>query len=141
MSTAKTNVNAPRMSDVTTHGIRVGAMAFFLPGESKPDEGEYVFGYRILIVNESQSTVELLSRHWKIIDGDGQLREVRGRGVVGEMPVLKPGEGFKYTSFARLPTNWGTMEGKYVMKRDDAKEIEVDVGRFWLVQEFKDDAS
>ncbi len=126
----------PPMSDVTTQGIRVGATAFYLPEHSHPDDNDFVFGYRILIVNNSPETVELLSRHWYIIDGEGDCQEITGEGVVGQQPVLEPGMAFKYTSFARLPTHWGTMEGRYTFRRQHSgEEFEVSIGRFWLTTE------
>lgn len=126
----------PLMSDVTTHGVRVGANAFYLPDESTPEANEYVFGYRIVILNDSDRTVTLQTRHWDLIDADGELRQVQGQGVVGENPRLTPGEAFKYHSFAVLPTPWGTMEGHYLFRAEDNhEEIKVAIGRFYLTQE------
>jgi len=122
-------------SDITTHGVRVGATAFYLPDESNPDKNEYVFGYRIIIVNDSQRDVRLNTRRWAIIDADGHERIIEGEGVIGRNPELSPGEAFKYHSFAVLPTPWGTMEGSYKMRVDDDEEITVTVGRFFLTQD------
>ncbi|MCC6580259.1 MAG: Co2+/Mg2+ efflux protein ApaG [Phycisphaeraceae bacterium] len=123
------------MSDVTTSGIRVGATAFYLPSESSPVDQKYVFGYRIVILNEGELPAQLVSRHWIIIDGDGKRREVQGPGVVGQTPRLEPGQAFKYTSFAVLPTDWGTMEGQYQMRHDDGNAFDVAIGRFWLTMD------
>ncbi len=107
-----------------------------MPEHSHPDEGDFVFGYRIQIVNNGPHTVRLIARHWYIIDGEGDCQEVRGEGVVGQQPVLEPGMSFKYTSFARLPTHWGTMEGTYTFKPEGGDEtFEVTIGRFWLTTE------
>ena len=126
----------PLMSDVTTHGVRVGANAFYLPDESTPEDSEFVFGYRIVILNDSDRTVTLLSRHWDLIDAEGELREVDGEGVVGQMPRLDPGEAFKYHSFAVLSTPWGTMEGHYNFRAEDNQEhLQIKIGRFYLTQE------
>lgn len=126
----------PLMSDQTTHGVRVGANAFYLPDESTPEDNEYVFGYRIVILNESDRTVTLLTRHWDLIDAGGELREVDGEGVVGQKPRLAPGEAFKYHSFAVLATPWGTMEGSYQFRAEDnQEELTVKIGRFYLTQE------
>lgn len=125
----------PLLSDTTTHGIRVGAAAFYLPRASKPDDGLYRFGYRIVIVNSSDQTVQLIDRHWDIIDGEGEMHTVDGEGVVGEQPVLAPGEAFKYESFAELPTPWGTMEGYYGVADETGEMLRVDIGRFYLTQE------
>lgn len=129
-------ISYPLMSDVTTHGVRVGASAFYLPDESTPGDKEFVFGYRIVILNESERTVTLLSRRWELIDADGELRVVEGEGVVGQQPRLSPGEAFKYHSFAVLPTPWGTMEGAYNLRAEDnGEQFDVEIGRFYLTQE------
>lgn len=126
----------PLMSDETTHGVRVGANAFYLPDESTPEDKEFVFGYRIVILNDSDRTVTLNSRHWDLIDANGELREIDGEGVVGQKPRLAPGEAFKYHSFAVLPTLWGTMEGYYNFRAEDnQEELKVAIGRFYLTQE------
>src|SRR5690606_15619055 len=111
---------------------RVGATAFYLPDESNEHEKRYVFGYRIVIVNEGKTTATLRTRHWKIIDAHGRVEEVKGAGVVGQQPKLAPGEGFKYTSYCPLQTPWGTMEGTYLFERDDRSTFPVKIGRFYL---------
>jgi len=122
----------PPLSDTTTHGIRVGATAYFLPDESHPDERRYLFGYRIVIVNEGKTTATLRTRHWKIIDARGTIEEVHGEGVVGQQPCLAPGEGFKYTSRCPLSTEWGTMEGHYEFETESGEKFRVTIGRFYL---------
>src|SRR3989442_1450029 len=114
--TPEVRMPTPEMSDTTTQGVRVGAAAFFLPDQSDPAENKYLFGYTIVIANQGDSPVQLVSRHWVIIDGNGEHEEVRGPGVVGETPRLEPGQAFKYQSFCPLPTPWGTMEGTYRMR-------------------------
>jgi ApaG protein len=128
-------MSTPEMSDATTRGIRVGATAFFLPEESDTQIGRYVFGYRVVIVNQSQEKVQLLSRHWVIIDGYGHREEVRGPGVVGQTPVLEPGQGFKYTSCCPLATEWGSMEGTYQMRREDGEVFDASIARFFLTRQ------
>jgi ApaG protein len=130
----------PDYSDTTTHDIRVGATGFYLPGESNPAQGEYVFGYRILIVNHSRQAVRLTSRQWVIIDGEGQKRHVQGHGVVGQTPRLEPGQAFKYSSFCPMETSWGTMEGSYRMQYDDGQEFDVAIGRFYFATDKLDSA-
>ena len=125
----------PEMSDAVTEGVRVGASAFYLPDDSQPTDRDYVFGYNIVIANVGTVPVQLISRHWVIIDGSGKVEEVRGPGVVGQTPHLQPGEAFKYTSFARLKTAWGTMEGEYQMRRDDGSEFDARIERFYLTTE------
>jgi ApaG protein len=122
----------PEYSDTTTEGIRVGAAAFYMPEHSDPDADRFVFGYNILIANHSDVSVQLLSRHWTIIDASGHREEVRGPGVVGQTPRLEPGQAFKYQSFCPLRTSWGTMEGTYQMQRDDGTLFDVRIGRFYL---------
>ena len=126
---------APPMSDTTTHGFRVGATAFYLEEESEPEAGEYYFGYRIVILNDGDTSARLVSRHWDIIDGSGQRKEVDGPGVVGETPYFTPGQAFKYTSFTQLSSPWGTMEGRYTMEDDQGQRFEIDIDRFYLTPE------
>jgi ApaG protein len=128
----------PVLSDTTTHGIRVGATAFYLPDESLPENGRYLYGYRIVIVNESQTAATLRTRHWVIIDAEGNVEEVKGEGVVGQQPRLGPGEGFKYTSYCPLTTEWGTMEGSYQFEMDTGELFDVKIGRFYLMRNRKD---
>lgn len=122
----------PEMSDTTTEGVRVGATAYFLPDESDPDDRKYLFGYTIVIKNDSDKPVQLVSRTWTIIDGNGKREEVRGPGVVGQTPRIEPGEAFKYQSYCPLKTPWGTMEGTYEMKRDDGSTFKASIARFYL---------
>ena len=122
----------PEKSDTVTHGIRVNAQAFFLPEQSDPTERKHFFGYTIVIANESERAVQLQTRHWVIIDGAGRREDVRGEGVVGQTPRILPGESFKYQSFTRLKTSWGTMEGEYHMTAEDGEEFDVAIGRFYL---------
>ena len=128
-------MHQPLLSDTTTQDIRVGAAAFYLPQPSDPDANKYAYGYRIVILNNSQQVIQLISRHWDIIDADGELRSVDGEGVVGEQPILSPGEAFRYESFAVLPTPWGTMEGYYDMADETGELFRVSIGRFYLTQE------
>src|SRR4051794_18472414 len=103
------------MYKAVTRGIRVTAMPRFVEEESNPDEGRFFFAYTVEITNMTPDRVQLRSRYWRIVDGRGKLQEVRGAGVVGEQPVLGPGETFSYTSGCPLTTLDGTMEGAYTM--------------------------
>jgi len=132
--------NTPEMSDTTTRGIRVGAAAFFLPDESDPPESKYVFGYRIVIHNTSDQSVQLTHRRWHVIDGDGKDREIWGEGVVGQQPTLEPGKAFKYTSWAPLETPWGTMEGTYTFQDEQGNEFEARIDRFYLTPDQEDES-
>jgi ApaG protein len=99
----------------TTKGIKITAMPQYLEDQSDPRQGRYVWAYTIQIQNEGRNVVQLLNRHWHITDANGQSREVRGPGVVGKQPVLRPGEAFEYTSGVPLTTPSGIMEGEYEM--------------------------
>lgn len=112
---------APEFSE-TTRGIRVSVRSQFLADQSDPEEGRYVWAYRIRIENHGQATVQLLRRTWLITDARGRVQRVHGAGVVGEQPVLEPGEAFEYTSGTPLETESGFMEGLYHMIVVDSGE-------------------
>jgi ApaG protein len=115
-----------------THDIEVVAEPWFRPDQSDADTGRFVWSYRITIVNNSDRSVQLVSRYWRIIDATGLLEEVRGPGVVGEQPILNPGDSFQYTSGCPLRTRSGTMEGVYTMVDDRGFTIMVDIPAFSL---------
>lgn len=119
-------------SEAVTRGIRVQVESAYVPERSQPAQGEWFFAYRIRISNESRATVRLISRHWVITDAEGRVQEVRGPGVVGEQPVLAPGEAFEYTSACPLPTSFGTMHGSYEMIGDDGRGFGVEIAPFAL---------
>lgn len=104
------------MSDTTTRGIRIQVESAFIPERSEPTESYFFFAYHVRISNVGTETAQLVSREWIITDSDGDTERVTGPGVVGEEPVLRPGEAFEYTSFCPLRTNVGMMQGHYVMK-------------------------
>ena len=106
--------------------------ARFLDDQSAPEEGRYVFAYTIHIRNQGKVPARLLGRHWLITDGNGNVREVVGEGVVGEQPWLRPGEGFEYTSGAVLETDIGTMSGSYDMLADDGTRFAAPIPAFTL---------
>ncbi len=106
------------MNEATTQGVRVRVQSFFVSERSDPDAGHYFFAYRVEITNLGEVPVQLLTRHWVITDGDDKVEEVRGDGVVGEQPVLLPGQSFGYTSACPLGTPVGTMYGSYQMMAD-----------------------
>ncbi len=103
-----------------------------LPEESDPLQETYGFAYTITLSNHGEVPAQLISRHWIILDADGHREEVRGLGVVGHQPLLKPGEGFEYTSGCRLRTPTGTMEGTYFFVKEDGASFEVPIPRFTL---------
>jgi len=116
--------------------ITVTSEAGFVPQQSEPDDNRYVFFYTITIHNDSETACQLLSRHWIIEDSNKKVEEIFGEGVIGEQPLIQPGEKYQYTSGAVLETEIGTMEGRYFMvgKSDQkiANEFEIDIPRFTL---------
>jgi ApaG protein len=110
----------------------VKARPRFLPERSSPDNGYFFWAYTITLTNLGAETVQLKTRHWRITDAQGRLQEVRGAGVVGEQPVLKPGENFEYTSGVPLPTASGFMTGTYGMVTAAGEEFDIDIPAFSL---------
>ncbi len=120
------------MSEAVTRGIRIQVRAQFVPEHSAPEEDKYFFAYHVTISNEGALTTQLLSRHWIITDGGGQVREVKGPGVVGQQPTLQPGEQFEYTSACPLPTPVGSMYGTYEMVAPDGERFDARIAPFTL---------
>ena len=114
------------------HLIDVDVRSRFLPEQSLPEDRRYVFAYTIRIHNSGSVPARLISRHWLITDDNGKVVEVRGEGVVGEQPWLRPGEDFEYTSGAVLETSGGTMQGSYQMLADDGVRFEAEIALFIL---------
>ena len=114
------------------HDIEVQVQTRFLPEQSTPEDGRFVFAYTIRIHNSGQVPARLISRHWLITDDNGKVQDVRGEGVVGEQPWLRPGEDFEYTSGAVLETALGTMEGSYQMLADDGTHFDAAIAPFTL---------
>ena len=120
-------------SNKVTNGFRIEVTAEYLPRESSPDDDHYFFAYHVRIGNEGDRAARLKSRIWLIINSDGEVRKVKGPGVIGQTPLIRPGDAFEYTSSCLLDTPWGTMEGSYQMVRGDGNTFEANVGRFYLV--------
>ncbi len=120
------------MSDTVSNAIRVKVTAEYLPEQSDPESERYLFAYHIEISNEGEQSVQLLSRHWLITNGRGEVEEVRGDGVVGLQPTIHPGESFRYTSGCPLETPVGTMEGSYTMLTADNVRFDAKIGVFRL---------
>ena len=121
-----------RMYRAVTRQIEVTVEPNFLPDRSSVDRGQYFWSYTIVITNTGAETVQLRTRHWVITDATGRRQEVRGEGVVGEQPVLAPGERFEYTSGVPLPTSSGFMTGRYQMVTESGEQFEIDVPAFSL---------
>ena len=116
----------------TTHQITVSVLPVYIDERSDPENSRYFWAYRVLIENRSGNTVQLLSRYWHITDGNGQIEEVQGKGVVGEQPVIKDGEDYSYTSGCPLTTPSGIMKGSYIMRSEPMSEFEVAIPAFPL---------
>jgi ApaG protein len=115
-----------------TRDIKIVVRPQYLEGQSKPEEGHFVWAYTVTIENQGSETVTLRTRYWKITDAHGRVQEVRGAGVVGEQPTLKPGDSFQYTSGCPLPTASGFMTGAYQMQLGAGELFNVDIPAFSL---------
>jgi ApaG protein len=120
------------MYSQSTRSIRITVEPTYLDDQSAPEEQRFVWAYHIRIENQGPETVQLRSRYWRITDARGKVQEVRGAGVVGEQPVLKPGESFEYTSGTPLPTSSGFMVGTYQMENETGERFDVAVPAFSL---------
>ena len=120
------------MAESRKYEITVTAESQYLADQSKPEDGRYVFAYHITIRNTGSVTAQLISRHWLIRDADEHVQEVRGLGVVGHQPLLKPGESFEYSSGCILTTPVGTMHGSYQMTAEDGTQFEAPIAEFTL---------
>jgi ApaG protein len=120
------------MPSTVTEKIRVSVESTYLEDRSSPEEGSFAFAYQVTIANEGHGRVQLMRRHWIITDGNGDVREVEGPGVVGEQPVLNDGDAHRYTSGAVLTTPVGTMEGTYEMHEPDGRIFRAVIPRFQL---------
>jgi len=120
------------MTEHDIHKIDVGVETTYVDDQSEPDADRYVFAYTITISNVGRAPAKLLNRRWLITDANGRVQEVRGEGVVGEQPYLRPGEVFRYTSGTVLETPVGTMVGEYEMVADDGQAFLAPVDRFSL---------
>ena len=119
-------------SEEVTEGVRVRVLSTYIAERSKPDENYYFFAYRVKILNEGETPVKLVSRHWEITDGSGRTEEVRGPGVVGEQPLLVKGQSFSYTSACPLSTPVGAMQGTYQMVSSDGHRFDAKIAPFTL---------
>jgi ApaG protein len=120
------------MSEEVTRTVRVRVEAGYSPERSNPSSHRWFFPYTVTITNEGNETVQLLTRHWVITDGNSHVEEVRGPGVVGEQPILRPGESYAYTSGCQLPTPDGMMEGTYEMVTRGGDRFDVRIAPFTL---------
>ena len=115
-----------------TREIAVSVQPTYLESQSSPESSQYFWTYRVIIENQGRETVQLLSRHWMITNARGEFTEVKGPGVVGEQPILKPGESFEYTSGAPLDTPSGMMGGAYQMESETGERFDIEIPTFSL---------
>jgi ApaG protein len=120
------------MEDISHYRIQVAVQVRFLADQSDEADDRFVFAYTITVTNEGEHAVQLLSRHWIITDANAHIQEVKGKGVVGEQPIIKPGQSFEYTSGTVLATQVGTMTGSYKMQVLDGGEFTVAIPQFVL---------
>ncbi|WP_265947637.1 Co2+/Mg2+ efflux protein ApaG [Dechloromonas sp. A34] len=120
------------MPDSNKYRIEIQPVAQFIPDQSDPEENRYLFAYTIIITNIGEVPAQLVSRHWVITDAHNEVQEVRGLGVVGKQPLLKPGESFQYSSGSQLNTPVGTMKGTYQMVAEDGTHFEAEIPEFTL---------
>lgn len=126
------------MVSTISQGVQISVETYYQADYSNPANHEYMFAYRITIENLNAFTVKLLSRHWFIIDTNGEHREVEGEGVVGLQPVLQPGEHFQYVSGCNLRSEMGKMYGTYEMENQNTKQLfSVDIPKFEMIAPFK----
>ena len=119
-------------SESITRNIRIHVRSEYIPERSAPPRHQWFFAYRIRIANEGAETIQLLARHWVITNASGHVEEVNGEGVVGEQPVIEPGEAFEYTSGCPLTTPFGSMHGEYQMVNRNGEQFDVAIPAFVL---------
>ncbi len=124
------------MYDETTHSIRVSVQPAYLDDQSAPEDDYYVWSYKVVIENQSGETIQLRHRHWRITDSMGRTQEVHGEGLVGEQPVLGPGDSFEYTSGAPLSTPSGIMAGIYQATTNEGEMLDIAIPAFSLDSPF-----
>lgn len=122
----------PTMTETSHHQIGISVETEYLPEQSSPDNNQFTFAYTITISNKGKVAAQLISRHWIITDAENKVQEVRGLGVIGEQPLLKPGESFHYTSGCQLETPVGTMQGSYQMVAEDGSKFDAEIPLFVL---------
>ena len=118
--------------EAISHDFQVSAISRFIPERSNDEVHIFFFAYWITIKNQGETSAQLLNRYWHIMDADGRINEVKGEGVVGEKPLINPGESFEYNSFCPLPTEFGFMQGYYEMQGKDKNTFQIEIPQFRL---------
>ena len=119
-----------------TQGIKISVINRYLPEESEPAQDKYVFAYQVTIDNEGSQAAQLLTRHWIIKDAYNDIEEVKGEGVVGQVPIIEPGQSHTYVSFCPLRTDWGVMSGSYGMVRPNGERFDAAIAPFALLTHY-----
>lgn len=119
---------------MSAYQFSVSVIPQYLPAQSDPQHGVYAYSYTVTVINIGRIAAQLIARHWIITDASGKVEEVRGLGVVGQQPLLEPGEAFEYTSWAQLATPTGSMRGSYFCVAEDGTRFEATIPEFALVQ-------
>lgn len=122
------------MSEALTNGVRIRVVPEYLESESSPRQNFWMHIYHVTISNEGNDVVQLVSRHWIITNGKGEVEQVRGPGVIGKQPILKPGQSFQYTSGCPLNTSMGTMHGSYQMVTEEGSCFDAVISPFTLAE-------
>jgi ApaG protein len=121
-----------------TDGVKISVETIYQPEYSNPANEHFMFAYRVNIENLTENSVQLLNRHWQIFDSNGTKREVEGEGVVGQQPIIEPGNNHEYVSGCNLKTDMGSMKGSYEMKRiADGQKFRVNIPEFYLIAPYK----
>lgn len=120
------------MSDRNKYAFKVEVETRYLPEQSRPEDSQYAFAYTVTITNVGSIAAQLISRHWQITDANNHVNEVKGLGVVGHQPLLRPGERFEYTSGSHLGTPAGSMRGRYFCVAEDATQFDTEIPEFTL---------
>jgi len=132
INTNDTNYQNPADGNPADGAIKVDVATRYLEDDSDPEDDKFVFAYTITITNQGDTAAKLLTRHWVITHGNGKTQEVKGEGVVGEQPLIKPGQGYQYTSGTILETPVGTMGGSYQMIDEDGQQFDATIPDFVL---------
>jgi ApaG protein len=129
----KENMEQANLVSAVTRGVRISVLPNFLEEKSDPKNSQYAFAYTVEIVNEGSEVIQLINRHWRIESGGKQIGDVKGAGVVGEQPVLQPGETYTYSSWAMIEDPIGAMEGSYTFVSATEEFFDVPIPRFRLI--------
>ena len=129
-------IESEKISEAITSGIKVQVVSKYISEHTNPDIPRYFFAYWVTIINETETAIKLMDRHWEITNSIGKLEVVDGEGVIGKQPIIKPGEAFSYNSFCPIDTEFGMMSGHYQVKREDGHFMKIKIPQFQLISPF-----